>query len=79
MEWKITNESRNSVEEYIQRCAWRLVRSAEDRLGAGNGKEKFNWAVFALQKEIPSIALNAEDYIRAAFVNFKAEQKAVSY
>lgn len=68
----------NTREELAQRCAWRLVRSAEDRIGAGRGNEKLLWAVQRLQEEMPTLGARAEDYVRAAFINFKTETKAVS-
>ena len=60
----------------MQRCAWRLVRSAEDRIGSGRGPEKLIWAVEAMKKEFPKLGEKAEDYVRAAFMNFKIEQRA---
>ena len=65
----------NANEELVQRVAWRLVRSAEDRIGAGRGAEKLLHATRAIEAEFKGIK-NAEDYIRAAFVQFKAETKA---
>ena len=67
---------RNQKEELLQRVAWRIVRSAEDRMGAGRGAEKLLWAVNRLKAEFPDIGERAEDYIRAAFVQFKTEAKA---
>lgn len=67
---------RNQKEEFMQRCAWRLVRSAEDRIGSGRGPEKLIWAVEAMKKEFPKLGEKAEDYVRAAFMNFKIEQRA---
>lgn len=69
----------NQREELTQRCAWRLVRSAEDRFGSGRGTEKLLWAIEALREEFQGLGDDAEDYIRAAYVNFKAEQKAVAF
>lgn len=66
----------NQKEEWVQRAAWRLVRSAEDRMGSGRGTEKLMWAVERLCAEFPKLNDRAEDYIRAAFVNFKIEIKA---
>jgi hypothetical protein len=66
------NFEKNQMEELVQRCAWRLVRSAEDRIGSGRGQEKLMWAVESLRKKFPKLT-DAEDYIRAAFINFKAE------
>ncbi len=67
----------NQKEEWTQKCAWRLVRSAEDRiLESGRGKDRLLWALEQLRKEFPELQ-NHEDYIRAAFVNFKNETKAL--
>lgn len=68
---------RNQKEELIQRSAWRLVRSVEDRIGVGRGPEKLMWAVARLREEFPKIGPRAEDYVRAAFVNFKLESSAL--
>ena len=62
-----------SKEEWLQKCAWRLVRSAEDRLGSGRGHEKLLWAVEALKREFPKLGERAEDYVRAAYWHFKIE------
>ena len=75
------NFEANHREEMIQKCAWRLVRSAEDRIGAGRGPEKLIWAMDRLKLEFPDLAASttqsrAEDYIRAAFTQFKTEAKA---
>lgn len=68
---------RNSREEWIQKCAWRLVRSAEDRMGSGRGAEKLMWAVDRLKLEFPKVEDRAEDYVRAAFSQFQAERRAM--
>ena len=68
----------NANEELIQRAAWRLVRSAHDRMGTGRGAEKLMWCVSRLTKEFQKTNGEAEDYIRAAYVNFKTEMKAIS-
>ena len=65
----------NHREEAVQRTAWRLVRSAEDRMGSGRGPEKLLWAVDRLKKEYPDLNADHEDYIRAAYINFKTETK----
>lgn len=71
---------RNQEDELIQKYAWRLVRSAEDRIGAGRGDEKRGWCVDRIRVEFPKlINESAEDFIRAAFMNFKIETKALSY
>ena len=66
----------NQKDELIQKTAWRLVRSAEDRMGSGRGPEKLMWCVERLKLDFPKIGDRAEDYVRAAFVNFKTETKA---
>ena len=63
----------NQREELIQKCAWRLVRSAEDRFGAGRGQEKLLWTVERIKHEFPKLGDKAEDYIRAAYWHFKME------
>lgn len=69
------NAERNQLEELIQRCAWRLVRSAQDKLGDEKGAEKRIWAIEQLKKEFPMLGESAEHYIRAAYMNFKMETK----
>lgn len=65
----------NQKEELIQRTAWRLVRSTADRFGDGKGEKKLEWAKTRLVKEFPElIEESAEDYIRAAYVNYKTER-----
>ena len=77
--WKILkNFEANHAEEHAQRVAWRLVRSAEDRMGDGRGAEKLMWCVARMKEEAPEAAGRAEDYVRAAFVNFKTETRYVS-
>ena len=66
----------SALEELLQRAAWRLVRSAEDRIGAGRGSEKLMWATRQLLEEFPAAGRAAEDYIRAAYVQLKTETKA---
>lgn len=63
---------RNAAEELVQRAAWRLVRSAQDRIGVGRGAEKLLHATKALEAEFQGIS-NAEDYIRAAYIHFRTE------
>lgn len=71
---------KNQKEEWVQKIAWRLVRSAEDRIGGGRGDEKRGWCVDRLAEIFPKEGRGSlEDYIRAAFVNFKAEQKSVAF
>lgn len=65
----------NNYEELIQRCAWRLIRSAQDKLGDEKGAEKRVWTIGQLKKEFPSLGESAEHYIRAAYINFKTEMK----
>lgn len=66
----------NQIEELIQKCAWRLVRSAEDRItGVKCGTERLIWCINKLKGEFPEMKPDAEDFIRSAFVNFKLESK----
>jgi hypothetical protein len=69
------NAEKNSNEELIQRCAWRLVRSAQDKMGDEKGAEKRVWAIEQLKKEFPDLNEKAEHYIRAAYMNFKTETR----
>lgn len=68
---------RNHHEELIQRCAWRLVRSAQDKMGDEKGAEKRVWAIEQLKKEFPNLGESSEYYVRAAYINFKTETKFV--
>ena len=76
------NFERNQLEELIQRAAWRLVRSADDRFGENKGQKKLDWSVSQLKIEFftEGIFLNqngtekAEDYIRAAYINYRTEK-----
>ena len=68
----------NNREELIQRAAWRLVRSAADRIkGPHRGNERLLWAIDQLRKEFKGadnqMLYNAEDYIRAAYMHFSTE------
>lgn len=67
----------NNHEELFQRIAWKLVRSARDRYKDGQGDTKRQWAIDRMQSQCPGI-VNAEDYIRAAYENYRIESKAVS-
>lgn len=70
------NAEANSLEELIQKSAWRLVRSAEDRMtGPKRGTERLIWCVNKLRVEFPNIPSDLEDYIRSAYMNFKLESK----
>ena len=69
---------RNHEEELMQRTAWRTVRSAEDRFGAGRGREKLEWCIKRLSDIFPkSNREDIEDHARAAYVNFSIEHSAV--
>ena len=62
-------------QDEVQKTAWRLVRSAFDRMsGEGRGAEKLLWCVDAIKKVYPALGSDAEDYIRSAYVNFKIER-----
>ena len=69
---------RNYQEDLIQKTAWRLVRSAEDKIGAGRGAEKFAWCVdrmygiFSKEKRT-----DLDDHVRAAYMNFRLEHVAI--
>lgn len=74
------NFDRNQFEELVQRVAWRLVRSAADRFGEDKGDKKRDWSVSQLRREFPKTFLDeagaekAENYIRAAYANYKTER-----
>lgn len=74
LELNVRSFDMNNLEELIQRISWRLVRAASDRFGDGKGEKKLGWATARLQKEFPNLGDNAEDYIRAAYINFKIER-----
>lgn len=69
---------RNQTEDILQKTAWRLVRSAQDRFKAGSGEDKRDWCVARLSAQFPKEdPSRLEDYVRAAFVNFKVEFNGV--
>jgi hypothetical protein len=66
------------MEDILQKTAWRLVRSAQDRFREGSGQEKREWCVMQLSTQFPKDNINRlEDYVRAAYVNFKVEFNGV--
>ena len=69
---------RNFEEDLIQKTAWRLVRSAEDRLGADRGNEKRVWCIERIRELFPKKKHDdLDDHVRSAFINFRAEQKSL--
>lgn len=63
-------------EETVQKSAWRIVRSAEDRMGAGRGSEKLIWCVQRLSSEFKILNVDRiEDHVRAAHIQFKMEKE----
>ncbi len=63
------------TQDEVQKTAWRLVRSAFDRMaGEGRGPEKLLWCVDTIKKVYPALGPDAEDYVRSAYVNFKIER-----
>lgn len=69
---------KNIETDLIQKTAWRLVRSAEDRMGMGKGHEKLLWCIdriSELHKGTHRTIL--EDYVRSAFINMKIELSAL--
>lgn len=66
---------KNQEEELIQRASWRLVRSALDRFGDNKGEKKLAWVAARLKAEFVIGEEKAEDYARAAYVQFKTERK----
>ena len=60
--------------DVIQKIAWQLVRSAEDRFEAGTSADKREWCVARLSAQFPKEnPERLEDFVRAAFVNFRIE------
>ena len=72
------NGNSNELVDVLQKSAWRLVRSAEDRFGTFKGSEKREWGMARLKELFPHVKLDreAEDYIRSAYINFKIESGA---
>lgn len=65
---------KNQREDLMQKTAWKLVRSAEDRFGGGKGAEKLSWCVDRMQDSFPKQSrTNLEDHVRAACFNFRLE------
>lgn len=64
----------NHREELIQRSAWRLVRAASDLHGDNKGEKKMQWCIARIQRDFPELGDKAEEYIRAAYSNFKLER-----
>lgn len=73
--FEIKNQNQKDLDDLIQNWAWRLVRSAEDRMGGGgNGKAKFEWCVARLSYLYPNLHKErVDDYIRSAYMQFKIE------
>lgn len=73
---ELTAEKNKRIDQDdVQKTAWRLVRSASDRMtGEGRGAEKFLWCMDRLKKVYPALGEDAEDYVRSAYVNFKIER-----
>ncbi len=66
----------NQIEENIQKVSWRLVRSAQDKMGDEKGAEKRVWAIAELKKRFDGLGDDAaESYIRSAYVHFKNETR----
>ena len=69
----------NSLTDLIQKSAWRLVRSAQDRFGTNSGEKKRYWCVERLRSEFSKLAQeDAEDFVRSAYVQFKTERGQVT-
>ena len=63
----------NNHIDAVQKIAWRLVRSAEDRFYWA-GIDKLKWCITRMETMYPKEhAEYLEDAIRAAFVNFRIE------
>lgn len=64
----------NELLDVLQKTAWRLVRSAEDRFEAGDGKDKRKWCETRMAVHFPEISGEVlEDTIRAAYFNLTIE------
>lgn len=61
--------------ECAQKTAWMLVRAAEDKFSNVPGDQKLVWASEILLIQIPELETisRAENFVRAAFVNFRIE------
>lgn len=69
---------KNERTDLLQKGAWRFVRAAEDLLGSGKGDEKRSWAIRRLKETFQDMSESeAEDYVRAAFMNFKIESSVL--
>lgn len=69
---------KNFETDLIQKTAWRLVRSAEDRIGSGKGSEKLLWCIDRISELHKGMSRTIlEDYIRSAFINMKIEMSAL--
>ncbi len=70
---KKSEESTSHIDS-IQKIAWRLVRSAENRFPEWTGDARLKWCVERLQVTFASERPDhLEDAIRAAYVNFRIE------
>ena len=47
--------SNNQKVDLIQKAAWRLVRSAQDRFGTNKGSDKRSWCMEELRKLYPKL------------------------
>lgn len=65
---------KNQKADLIQKAAWMLVRSAEDRFEAGKGQDKREWCVLRAAVLFPDeLQDRLEDAVRAAYINFRIE------
>jgi len=68
----------NALCDLFQKTAWRLVRAAEDMFGSGKGDEKRAWCVRRFKEIFKDVKdSEAEDYVRAAFMNLKVEMGVI--
>lgn len=64
----------NQKTDLIQKAAWRVVRSAQDRFKNGDGSERMAWAIDRMHAQFPKESKDRlEDYLRAAYINFTIE------
>lgn len=68
----------NETSDLVQKCAWRLVRAAEDWMGMGKGDEKRSWCMKRLKQRFSDLDdETSEEFIRSAYINFKIEMSVL--
>ena len=72
---RLKNE--NDLFDLMQKTAWTLVRSAHDRFPEIEGAVRLQWCMAQMQKRF-SGSDSIEDFIRAAYTNFKIESGSMN-